>query len=129
MPTKLSDLTSAHLKELSRLIPQKEDLEIQLAALNKKIDDIFGSDTGKEKKNKPKRTAGGRRGPRKGSKPGKMKQAVLAALSSAANGLTLKELAVKLKTKPNNLYSWFYVTGKKVSGIKKTGDKYSYSEK
>jgi hypothetical protein len=34
----------------------------------------------------------------------------------------VKELAAKLKVKPNNVFSWFYTTGKKVSGIKKVGE-------
>jgi len=40
----------------------------------------------------------------------------------------VKELAAKLKVKPGNIFSWFYTTGKKISGIKKVGEaKYAYA--
>jgi hypothetical protein len=64
------------------------------------------------------------------SKRGKrLKEPLLKALSAAgSSGVTVKELAAKLKVKPGNIFSWFYTTGKKISGIKKVGEaKYSYS--
>ncbi len=121
---KFTDLTSAQLAELTRLIAQKEKLAAQLAAIDAKLASLGG---GKVRGPKPGK-AKGRRGPRKGSKPGRLKEAVLAALSGAGAGLTIKELSAKLKVKPNNLYSWFYTTGRKVSGLKKAGDKYSFSK-
>ena len=121
---KLSDLTSGQLGELTRLIAQKEKLAAQLAAIDAKIEGLGGGKIRAVKSTKAK----GRRGPRKGSKPGRLKEAVLAALSGSAAGLTIKELSAKLKVKPNNLYSWFYTTGRKVSGLKKAGDKYSYGK-
>ncbi len=120
---KLSDLTSAQLAELTRLIGQKEKLAAQLAAVDAKIEGLGG---GKVRSAKGK--AKGRRGPSKGSKPGRLKEAVLSALAASGGGLTVKELSAKLKLKPNNLYSWFYTTGRNVSGLKKAGDKYSYSK-
>jgi hypothetical protein len=121
---KLSDLTSAQLAELSRLIAQKEKFAAQLAAIDAKIEGLGG---GKVRAVKGTKVAG-RRGPRKGSKPGRLKEAILAALQAAGGGLTIKELSAKLKVKPNNLYSWFNTTGRKVSGLKKAGDKYSFGK-
>jgi phage antirepressor YoqD-like protein len=66
----------------------------------------------------------------KKSKRGKrLKQSMLKALSAAgSSGITVKELAAKLKVKPGNIFSWFYTTGKKIGGIKKIGEaKYAYS--
>ena len=59
----------------------------------------------------------------------RLKASLLKALSAAgASGITVKELAAKLKVKPGNIFSWFYTTGKKISGIKKIGEaKYSYA--
>jgi len=126
MAIKLSDLTAANLTKLSRLIGQKEKLQTQLVALEAKINAIGGTDIGSREVAKPGRKKG-RRGPKPGAKPGKLKETVLAALH-ATEGLTIKELATKLKVKSNNLYSWFYTTGKKVAGLKKSAaGKYTYS--
>ena len=47
--------------------------------------------------------------------------------SAGSSGITVKELSSKLKVKPGNIFSWFYTTGKKVSGLKKVGEaKYAY---
>jgi phage antirepressor YoqD-like protein len=68
-----------------------------------------------------------------GRKPGKrgkrLKAPLLKALAAAgASGITVKELAAKLKVKPGNIFSWFYTTGKKIKGISKIGEaKYAYS--
>jgi hypothetical protein len=38
----------------------------------------------------------------------------------------VKEIAAKVKVNPNNVFSWFYTTGKKIKGLKKIGEaKYS----
>jgi NADH/NAD ratio-sensing transcriptional regulator Rex len=63
--------------------------------------------------------------PRKRSK--RLKTGLLKELQAAGSeGITVKELAAKLKVKPGNVFSWFYTTGKKIKGIKKVGEaKYS----
>ena len=117
-PMKLSELTSGQLSELSRLIAQKEKVSAQLRAIEIKLES-FGGGKVAAKLGRPAKAAG-RRGPRKGSKPGKLKQTVLDALSAAgAAGLSIQDLSKKLKIKSNNLYSWFYTTGKKVTGLKR----------
>ena len=59
----------------------------------------------------------------------RLKEPLLKALKAAgATGATVKDLAEKLKVKPGNIFSWFYTTGKKISGIKKVGEaKYAYT--
>jgi len=85
----------------------------------------------------------GKRGRKRGRPPGKakagagkprkrgkrLKAPLLKALSAAgSSGITVKELAAKLKVKPGNIFSWFYTTGKKIKGITKVGEaKYAYS--
>lgn len=68
-------------------------------------------------------------GVRKSKRGKRLKEPLLKALSAAgASGMTVKELAAKLKVKPGNIFSWFYTTGKKVKGISKVGEaKYAYS--
>jgi phage antirepressor YoqD-like protein len=57
----------------------------------------------------------------------RLKGAILKALQDAGTkGITVKEIAAKVKAKPNNIFSWFYSTGKKIKGLKKIGEaKYS----
>ena len=58
-----------------------------------------------------------------------MKEPLLKALKAAgSSGITVKDLAAKLKVKPGNIFSWFYTTGKKIKGISKVGEaKYALS--
>lgn len=128
MAHNFANLTSGQLKDLSRLISQKEKLGAQLAIVIAKLEN-FPNHSVAGKKRGGARSATGGRGSKKRSKPRKLKAAILTALEAAANGLTIKDLAEKLKVKPNNLYSWFYTTGRKVAGLKKSGDKYVYTGK
>ncbi len=117
---KLSDLTSAQLGELSRLIAQKEKISAELAAVEAKLARFGGAKTAAVRSPGRPKKAAGRRGPKKGSKPGKLKETLLAALAAAgAEGASIQDLSKTLKVKSNNLYSWFYTTGKKVSGLKR----------
>ena len=121
---KLSDLTSGQLVELSRLIAQKEKVAAELAAIEAKIERFnFPGATGTSD-----RVKGARRGPKKGSKPGRLKEVILEMLKAAGpGGLTVKEMAEKMNVKPNNVYGWCYATGRKIEGFNKVGDKYIYN--
>jgi hypothetical protein len=131
----LLNLSSAQLAHLIRLVKEKETLLAQLERIDSALTALEGGHTpGKRgrKPGRPPKVAG--RGP--GRPPGKtgrkgkrIKDALLKLLKGAGpGGITVKELAAKLKVKPNNVFSWFYTTGKKVSGIKKVGEaKYSYN--
>jgi hypothetical protein len=131
----LLNLSSAQLAHLIRLVKEKETLLAQLARVDSALtalEDGHAPAKRGRKPGRPPKVAG--RGP--GRPPGKtgrrgkrIKDALLKLLKSAGpSGITVKELAAKLKVKPNNVFSWFYTTGKKVSGIKKVGEaKYSYN--
>jgi hypothetical protein len=131
----LLNLSSAQLAHLIRLVKEKETLLAQVARVDSALTALEGGKApGKRgrKPGRPPKVAG--RGP--GRPPGKtgrrgkrIKAPLLKLLKSAGpGGITVKELAAKLKIKPNNVFSWFYTTGKKVSGIKKVGEaKYSYT--
>ncbi|SDT96427.1 hypothetical protein SAMN05444156_1108 [Verrucomicrobium sp. GAS474] len=142
---KISQLTSAQLGELSKLVALKEKLqgefkklEAELQAVEAKLENIGGGVAGGRRRGRPvgskgkakgSTATGKKRGPKKGSKPGYLKAQVVEALKVAgAAGLTIKELAAEVGSKPNNLNSWFYTTGKKVA--KKLADgKYVLSGK
>lgn len=64
-------------------------------------------------------------GAAKGAKRGKhgaVKEAIIELVKKAGSeGITVKEIAAKLGTKYNRVFTWFYNTGKKIKDIKKVG--------
>jgi hypothetical protein len=128
----LFNLSSAQLARLISLVKEKESLEAKLEHVKAQLNSLeSGKAAPKKRGRKPGRPAGSVN-VAKGRKRGKrLKAPLLKALTSAgASGITVKELAAKLKVKPGNIFSWFYTTGKKISGIKKVGEaRYAYSGK
>jgi hypothetical protein len=132
----LINLSSAQLAHLIALVKEKESLQGKLEQINAELQSLeSGSPAPKKRGRKPGRPAGVQTklavvSKAKASKRGKrLKEPLLKVLSAAgASGVTVKELATKLKVKPGNIFSWFYTTGKKISGIKKVGEaKYAYA--
>ena len=129
----LSTLSSAQLAHLIGLVQEKEALQAKLDHVNAELHALeTGKPLPKKRGRKPGRPAGIKNKLVKGkrTKRGKrLKEPLLKALSAAgSSGITVKELAAKLKVKPNNVFSWFYTTGKKIKGISKVGEaKYAYS--
>ena len=121
------------MAHLIGLVKEKESLQTKLGKVDAALKALeSGKSAPKKRGRKRGRPAGVKTKMAKGrkSKRGKrLKQPLLKALSAAgSSGITVKELAAKLKVKPGNIFSWFYTTGKKISGIKKVGEaKYSYS--
>ncbi|CAI9086623.1 hypothetical protein A7K93_02095 [Candidatus Methylacidiphilum fumarolicum] len=128
---KLKQLTSAEVKELAKLVQEKEELQEKVSEIERKIQTLWKVGIKVPKKRIEKiRVSVKKRGPEKGSIPGHLKNSILEALRKAGNeGLTVKELSEKLGVKINNLYSWFYTTGKKTPGLIKIGkSKYRIEE-
>jgi hypothetical protein len=131
----LLNLSSAQLAHLIRLVKEKETLLAQLARIDNALTALEGGHAPAKRGRKPGRPPkvvgrGPGRPPGKTGRKGKrIKEALLKLLKSAGpSGNTVKELAAKLKVKPNNVFSWFYTTGKKISGIKKVGEaKYAFN--
>ena len=130
----LSNLSSAQLTLLIRLVKEKESLQEQLERVESSLAGLSkgkspGRPRGRKPGRPPKVKAVGRPPGRKGRRGKRLKDSLLKILKSAGSeGITVKELAGKLKVKPNNVFSWFYTTGKKVSGIKKVGEaKYAFN--
>jgi hypothetical protein len=130
----LFNLSSAQLARLIGLVKEKESLQTKLDHV---IAELKSLETGKalpkKRGRKPGRPPGTKNKVAKGGKRkrGKrLKAPMLKALSAAgSSGITVKELAAKLKVKPGNIFSWFYTTGRKISGIKKVGEaKYAMSK-
>ncbi len=126
----LSHLSSAQLARLIKLVKVKESLETKLTNVSSEIDSLeTGNSVAKKRGRKPGRPPGSKNVPAAGRKSKRLKEPLLKALKSAgSSGITVKELATKLKVKPGNIFSWFYTTGKKIKGISKVGEaKYALS--
>jgi hypothetical protein len=129
----LFNLSSAQLAHLIGLVKEKESLQAKLDHINAELGSIeTGNALPKKRGRKPGRPAGVKTKVakvRKSKRGKRLKEPLLKVLSAAgASGVTVKELAAKLKVKPGNIFSWFYTTGKKVKGISKVGEaKYAYS--
>ncbi len=112
----LSTLKSSDLKQITKLLAKKESLLRKLQVIDTALDNLSGEV-------KPEKSASIAGTPKKRARRGKLKTKILAALKAAGEkGHTVAELAKILNTKPNNLYAWFYTTGKKTPGLKKSKD-------
>jgi hypothetical protein len=130
----LINLSSAQLTQLIGLVKEKESLQTKLDQVNAALHTLETGKAPKKRGRKPGRPPGSvskfKLGKGRKTKRGKrLKEPLLKALTSAgSSGITVKELAAKLKVKPGNIFSWFYTTGKKIKGINKIGEaKYAYS--
>jgi hypothetical protein len=111
----LTQLSSRDLAAMGRLLAKKEALLAQIEKLDREVAAYSGGPQRMAKAAGPrKRSAAGR---------GKLKAQIISVLQVAGKtGMTVKDLAAKSGTKPANVYSWFYATGKKVKNIKKVGE-------
>lgn len=116
---KLSNLSSAQLNQITRLISKKETLLGRIAKIDAQLAKFDGSPLAIAAVSSKAPAAA-----RKSRKGGvKLKDAILKALTAAgAKGVKVGDLAKKLGVKPGNVFSWFYTTGKKNTAIKKVGE-------
>ncbi len=124
----ISKLSSAQLARAIRLVKEKETLQAKLDRVVSELGTLEGGTPTRRGPGRPPKSVGRPPG-RKARRGKRLKDTLLKTLKSAGSeGITVKDLAAKLKVKPNNVFSWFYTTGKKVSGIKKVGEaRYAYN--
>jgi hypothetical protein len=130
-----SNLTSAQVAHLIALVKEKETLQAKLDQVTAELQSLeTGKAVPKKRGRKPGRPAGAKNKvsvvvDKKTRRGKRLKDPLLKALKAAgASGITVKDLATKLKVKPGNIFSWFYTTGKKIKGISKVGEaKYAIS--
>jgi hypothetical protein len=109
----LTSLTSSDLKQIVKLLAQKEVLVARMEKLDRQIE-AYGS-------GKPAPQAAKAKGPSK--RRGNLKASVIDLLKkSGKEGTTVKAIAGKLNLGANRIYTWFYGTGKNVKEIKKIGE-------
>jgi hypothetical protein len=127
----LANLTSAQLNNLIGLVKEKERLQAQLAHIDSQIESLGSGSPVLKRRGRPPGRPKGKSAVVATAKPRRrlkrLKGRILKALQAAgADGITVKEIAAKVKVNPNNVFSWFYTTGKKIKGLKKIGEaKYS----
>jgi uncharacterized protein YdcH (DUF465 family) len=108
-----SDLSTAQIKTLIRLVRKKESLQAKIdkvdAAL-RRLDGVPASVPPLKKRHLKARRR----------KRITLKDSILAVLAAAGTkGLSVKEIATKAGAKHGSVSVWIYTTGKKVTGLKK----------
>ena len=116
----LENLTSADLKDLVKLVEQKEALMAQIARINAQLDAIGGAKRTAVKATAPLPA------PRKTTKRrprGQLKAAIVALIKgTGSKGHTVNEIATKVGLGSKAIFAWFYRTGKSIKQIKKVGE-------
>ncbi|MGD0537988.1 MAG: hypothetical protein ABSC03_10125 [Verrucomicrobiota bacterium] len=119
-----AQIASADLKRVVTLVEQKETLLAQVAKLDAELASFQSGEPfapAAPAKGKPGRKPGRPAKAKTGGR-GALKAAIIELLTAAgASGLTVQEIAAKLKAKPSNIHVWFSSTGKTVKEIKKLG--------
>lgn len=119
----LTNIPSATLRQLIKLSERKDALLSQVQKIDREIVAIQrrATSAGQVQKapvtvSRRPRTMGSR------AKRGALKAKIMKALRAAGKrGVTIRELAGKLRTPTANLYVWFNGTGRNVRGLKKIG--------
>ena len=115
------NLSSATLRSLLSLTERREALLNEVnsieAQISAALSGVTASPTTAEVAPRPRKIGKG-----KGGKRGAMKEIVLAALREAGEaGIMVKDLAVKIGAKPQNVHVWMHTTGKKNGLVKAVG--------
>jgi hypothetical protein len=128
---KLHHFTSSQISQIGRLIQKREALLRKIDKIEVKLADyvpVAGEETIPGKRTARLVRLGKTRRTARNRVPGKLKNVILKRLTTAGSrGVTVGDLSSAIKVKPGNIYSWFYTTGKKISGIRKIGPaRYAY---
>jgi hypothetical protein len=128
----LTQLTSSDLKQILKLLEQKEALQRQVADIDAQLADYSGAAPAQPP---PSRQAGPPRPPKaakgKRAQRGEVKAAIVQLVKSAGqSGITLKAVAGKVGQSYHRVSAWFYKTGQRIPQIKKVGPgTYAWFEK
>jgi conjugal transfer/entry exclusion protein len=118
-------ITRTDLNKISALLKTKEKLLAQVGRIDSQLGSFNGSVSTRRAPAKPARSG------RKASvqRRGQLKEKIIGSLKAAGKqGLSVKEVAAKVKSKEPNVRVWFFTTGKKVKEIKRVGKaKYSWA--
>ena len=117
----LTSLTVSDFKRITQLLERKESHQAEISDIDRELE---GFSPGQPAARSPREAAKPGRVARRGKggrmKRGQLKETIISLLKAAGReGLSVKELATKMKVNPANIHVWFGSTGKKVSEIKK----------
>jgi hypothetical protein len=114
----LTSLTSNELKQVARLVEQRQPLAAKLAEIDRQLAGFEGGTSKPDAAARRGPTARGlRRQPR-----GAVKQAILDLIKGRGRqGITVREIAAALGVSANRVHTWFYNTGRSVEQIRKIG--------
>lgn len=120
----LTDLTTADIAKITKLLERKEALQNEVAAIDEQLMAIekgqkapAASTNGHITRSGSTRASG--RGRRRNAR-GSVKEQIIALLQSAGKqGISIKELAESLNTKYGNVSVWFQSTGKRIPQVKR----------
>jgi hypothetical protein len=126
----LTQLSSKAIAQLSKMVKKKEMLLARVEAIENQLLSLTGLAVEKKtrKRGRPRKAKKAKTGPggkttsrvKTGGRRGKLKVKIMNELKKAGpKGITVKNLAKKLKLPTNNVFSWFYTTGEKTGEIKK----------
>lgn len=115
----LTTLNAADFKKIVGLMKEKETLLTQIARINGDLAAFDGTVPKESAEGKPTRKAGAKV---KRAARGSVKAATIELLKQAgAAGITVNQIAAKLRARYGQVYNWFQATGKGVEEIKKIG--------
>ena len=124
----------AQLQQMLKLEERRQELQSQLDELDKEFalvgEGIIAESTPSRPASLKSVAPPSAVGPKKPARPssgrearGSLKERVLSMLAGAgAEGISVREIAEALGTKPQNIHSWFNNTGRKNPAIKKIGE-------
>ena len=120
----LSQLTASELRQLAKLVEDKEALLARAAKIDRQLAAFEGGQPKPVSKPAPKRPA------KKRAKRGQVKNAIINLLKqSGKKGITVKEISVKVGLPVQRIHTWFYNARKSLKQIKKVGPgKYCWQE-
>lgn len=122
----LTQLTSADLKRIVKLLEQRETLQSQVAQIDAELAAYEGGEAAEAIESKPGRKPGlqvrAKVSVAKRAKRGALKAGIVGLLQGAGKtGITVKDLAARLGLGYSRVFAWFYKTGANIKEIKKAG--------
>jgi transposase-like protein len=124
----LTTLTVADLKDIQKLLEQRESIQAEIEKINAQLVAYeVGAVASAPVATRPARAAAApvrlKAGKGRRAKRGALKARILELVQAAGKGgITVKDLAGKLGLNYNRVYTWFYKTGKSVPALKKVGE-------
>jgi hypothetical protein len=117
----LSNLSLNQLEQAVHLLKEQEALQSRLDEVNRHLRHLeSGKVSGALLKKSVTDSAVSPKPGKRLRRRRKLQPSIFKALSAAGpKGLSVKELAAKIKTSPASVRVWLYTTGKKITGLKK----------